>query len=343
MLNVLIVDDEAMIRRGLKKIVPWRDLGFNVIGEAENGHEALDFIRKNDVDIVLSDLRMPVMEGTELAEKIHADYNGIKVIILTGFDDFKLIQKCLREGVADYLLKPVKRELLTETLLKVRSDIETRRYPYPFRLEKELISEIDKSRINKTKELVQELFSDFNRLKMSEEAIKRILNNILVNIEKYLSAKGLDINIKMKNNIISESLFNNSESKEDVFRIFEDAVSIIMMDRIMLTGSIIPQIKNYIEANICSDLSLKKIAAEFLMNPSYLSHIFKKETGTGYIDYVISLRVEKAKTILINSRCSIDTVSTMVGYNDYRYFSRIFKKYTDMTPSEFSRKFSEEK
>ena len=343
MLNVLIVDDEAMIRRGLRKIVPWKELGFNIVREAENGQEALELIEKMDVDIVLSDLRMPVMEGTVLAERIRSDFSGIKVIILTGFDDFHLIQKCLREGVADYLLKPVKKDLLAETLLKVKTEIETRRYPYPFQLEKKLISIIDNNEKNEVDIIVGELFGDFDRLKVPCVVAKRILNNILLNIEKHSCMKGLSVRTEIKQTIIDESIFKDAEDMGAVRGIFEDTVSGILTDKIMHSGSIIPQVRNYIEENICEDLSLKKIAAEFLMNPSYLSHRFKKETGCGYMDYVIALRMKKAKSILKNSSCSIDTVSTMVGYSDYRYFSRIFKKYTKMTPSEFSRKPSSEK
>ncbi len=340
MFNVLIVDDEALIRRGLKKIIPWKDLGFEVIGEAENGEDALTFIKKNNVDIVLSDLRMPVMEGTALAENIHSCFSGIKVIILTGFDDFHLIRKCLREGVADYLLKPVKKELLIETLLKVKHNIEFRKYPYPFEMEKRIILTVDNGDANKVEETIQELFMDFLRQKTPVAVIRLILIKILLNIDFFLTAKGLAINTEIKEAITDEKIFSDDMTPDLIRRNFHDIVHKILLEKTILSGSIIPQVKNYIEKNISNDLTLKSIASEFLINPSYLSHIFKKETGIGYIDYVISLRIEKAKKILSTSNCSIDTVSTIVGYNDYRYFSRIFKKHTNMTPSEFSRKYS---
>ncbi|MFC7063364.1 response regulator transcription factor [Halobacillus seohaensis] len=106
-LKVLIVDDEPIICQGLSRTVPWEDLGAEVVGEAYDGEEALEFMDEEDVDLVLSDVRMPVMDGLELAEQIRCQYPQTRMIIISGYDEFDYAKRAMRQGVKDYLLKPV--------------------------------------------------------------------------------------------------------------------------------------------------------------------------------------------------------------------------------------------
>lgn len=104
--KVLIVDDEVLIRQGIKHYVNWEDEGFIMIGEASNGEEALDRIEKDNPHIVITDIVMPIMDGIELTKKVKADYPEIEVIILSSFSDFDYVRSTFQSGVADYILKP---------------------------------------------------------------------------------------------------------------------------------------------------------------------------------------------------------------------------------------------
>ncbi|MFH5182443.1 response regulator [Paenibacillus sp. TAB 01] len=105
MIRVLIADDEILVRVGLKTIIPWEQHGFELIGEAANGLEALELIRERGCDIVLTDIRMPECDGLTLIEKLKAEFPGIKCLILSSHNDFEYVQKALQLGAVDYVLK----------------------------------------------------------------------------------------------------------------------------------------------------------------------------------------------------------------------------------------------
>lgn len=119
MYSLLIADDEALIRNGIKKIIDWESLGFSEIFLAEDGQEALEIIRKNKVDLVLTDIVMPFMDGLELSKVLSEEFPEIHVVILTGHEDFEYAQKSVDLGVKNYILKPVG----AETLYKKMSEI----------------------------------------------------------------------------------------------------------------------------------------------------------------------------------------------------------------------------
>ncbi|MBN1623571.1 MAG: response regulator [Clostridia bacterium] len=107
MFKVLLVDDEEEVRSGIKDRIDWNQFNLVACGEAENGREALEFFDEVIPDIVITDINMPFMDGLELAEKIKEGFPTVKVVILTGFDDFKFAQTAIKHGVRDYILKPV--------------------------------------------------------------------------------------------------------------------------------------------------------------------------------------------------------------------------------------------
>lgn len=122
--TVFIADDELIIRQGLKCIIDWNELGFEIIGEAANGEDALQFITKHNPDMVMMDIRMPKLTGLDVVKQIRENgYKG-KIIILSGFTDFKYAQSAIRYGVEYYLTKPIDEDELYETVEEIRSLIE---------------------------------------------------------------------------------------------------------------------------------------------------------------------------------------------------------------------------
>ena len=120
--QVLLVDDEYYVRQSLlRRIRNLENEDFKVIGEAENGEEALDMLRKHDIQLVVTDIRMPVMDGLDLTRKILEQYPHILTVILTGYADFEYARKALRYGAFDYLLKPVSEESLDNLLSRART------------------------------------------------------------------------------------------------------------------------------------------------------------------------------------------------------------------------------
>lgn len=125
MLDLVIVEDEEIIRRGLVCTIDWLKLGAKVVGEAGNGREALAVIQEKKPDVVLTDIKMPIMDGIALTEALRAEGNPAKFIYLTSYADFSYAQQALRLEVSDYLLKPVNEEDLAKALAKLETKPET--------------------------------------------------------------------------------------------------------------------------------------------------------------------------------------------------------------------------
>lgn len=133
MIKVLVADDEEIVRTSLVDMIPWQELGMVLVGSVRNGLEALDVVSDDPPDIVITDIRMPMMDGLELIEKIKMLSPDTEIIILSGFSEFSYAQKAMSYGVKHYLLKPTRKEDLTELLRKIsyeRTDNGALRYSY---------------------------------------------------------------------------------------------------------------------------------------------------------------------------------------------------------------------
>ncbi|MEI7026346.1 response regulator [Paenibacillus sp. y28] len=124
MYKLLLIDDEADVRDGVALEVDWAECGFEMAGTAENGREALELIERIQPDVVVTDIQMPFMDGLQLSEWIRERYPTIKIIVLTGFDEFEYAQKAVKLQIDEYLLKPFSSQEFVEVLLKARSRIE---------------------------------------------------------------------------------------------------------------------------------------------------------------------------------------------------------------------------
>lgn len=122
-LNVLIVDDEYLVRELLKRSVPWDDLKLTIAGEASGAMEAMDLIEEKQPEIVITDICMPIMDGIKLSSIILDKYPQIKIIVLTGHDDFIYARESISLGIKEYLLKPINPEDLKKCLVKISKEI----------------------------------------------------------------------------------------------------------------------------------------------------------------------------------------------------------------------------
>ena len=122
--RILLVDDEAEIRQGIARKIDWEASGFEVVGEAENGEEALERAETLEPDVVLTDIRMPYMDGLVLTERLRQSRPSVKVVIFSGYDDFEYAKQAIKLGVAEYILKPVNAEELTAILARLKEGLD---------------------------------------------------------------------------------------------------------------------------------------------------------------------------------------------------------------------------
>jgi len=127
MYSLIIVEDENEIREGLCKCFPWEKLGFKVVGLFENGKQALDFLMKNSVDVVLCDIKMPFMSGIDLAHVIYTYKFPTKVVFISGYQEFEYAQKGMKYGVRYYITKPARYNEIIEIFTIIKKELDNER------------------------------------------------------------------------------------------------------------------------------------------------------------------------------------------------------------------------
>lgn len=155
MYKVLLVDDEPIARVGLRMAFEWEANGFELVGEASNGQKAMQWIERNEVDIVITDIAMPVMDGLELMRAARAHCPSIKVVLLSCHNDFEYVREGIRLGASDYLLKPTLEAADLKTVLD------------------KLKEQIGQEREKEEQYLRQELYS--KRLEMEKSLVKLLV------------------------------------------------------------------------------------------------------------------------------------------------------------------------
>ena len=124
MLKIFLAEDEVVVRETIKRMIPCEELGFELVGEAADGEMALPLLIRQQPDLLITDIKMPFMDGLTLARLAKKEIPGLKVVILSGYDDFNYAKQAIGIGVEDYLLKPITKNALIERLSEIRSRYE---------------------------------------------------------------------------------------------------------------------------------------------------------------------------------------------------------------------------
>lgn len=127
MLNVQIVDDEPIIRMGLSKLIGWEELGFEIACMAQNGKQALEQLELENVDLIITDIEMPVMNGLDFIKAVREKNRDVEIVILTAYDDFEYAKTAIRYGITQYILKPIEEKEVVKMLLDIRESIQSKR------------------------------------------------------------------------------------------------------------------------------------------------------------------------------------------------------------------------
>jgi two-component system response regulator YesN len=532
MLKLMIVDDELLMRIGLKSMMEWERYGFQIVGEASNGREALELALAVMPDLIISDIKMPVMDGLAMIRELSPRLPRCQFVIFSNFDDFHLVKEALRLGASDYLIKSeIRHEMLAEVLNRIRQKLENdgripqalfalpdytqsltylkenlfketisglaskekfealreqlyiRLQPEPFVVIKMMIDRFDQvkkkyvekdekllrfSIVNiveeitlpkRDKEVVVESSSEYLLFlnvqhEESEQARAQLLKlcqRLLRTVNDFMN---LSISLGISSMVQGYSYIRLAYNEADIAvrrRFYEGAGSIIFFEdlsrepardgrqmpltrvhaeqfqhvmdsgnRAGLTaflstvrqvlhkarsdeetvrqtylylleianatfyvGSLAhgsPSIPPYeailhaetwenmenvlaehvlacmeaeqddayrsytdmaielINRYYAEDISLQSVASQINVNASYLSRIFKQETGENFTAYLTRIRIEKAKHYLASGRLRVSEVAHKVGYHNYTYFSKIFKKVVGMSPEDYRAK-----
>lgn len=459
MLKVLLADDEVKVLRHLQAAIPWEQLGLEVKATAQTGLDALHATRQTPIDIVITDIRMPGMDGLSLCQKLREQNPRVQIIILSGFQDFAYAKKAIELQVLGYCLKPIDTGDLTGLLrtavrntmqnkiengdalldliedgnsnnirsalhdLGIHSDgyyvaasigvhnvektlgaqlsykLGKHKYLYlssqPFQranaeriiayatgrsgiglyptpVSPEHLKDAIEDTLAMTYQffvnghptvcdslvngpLVNDVFTKLDHAIKQRERLKSLLE------ELSLANCGLIFNIQTAfifcNRVASCPFFGGASEYGELMlygfeqlptdyvnlnallKEFASEINPTIQDKVepvitSCSSSFLP-ILRYLDQNYEKDLSLKKIAEHFHLNASYISQLIRSETGLTYTQYVTELRMNKAKELLKTTSLSLAEVSEAVGFNDYFYFIKKFKKEVGVTPGKY--------
>ncbi len=388
MYSLLIVDDEETIRRGLTDVCLASDLQFRSVEAAESAVEALSLLEKNPCDILLSDIRMPDMDGLEMVRQAKKIWPDIRVIFLTGYRDFTYAQTALKLGSEDYLVKPVSDEKLLSCLREVVRAMDMD-WIKRFQMQQavgEAADPPDAGEFRKNGEGGRFVLicPDASGARMSEGEIVESLCNMLRAMLRHICTLMPDMSEPGCICVRLSSFEEGVPWKSIVLKILEEIQSFYyehldvkmsvglaelkdgasfdtLMEQwirvnggggkygslILLDGEdakaqesnfAVSSIKKLIREHPEGDLSLGVLAERFHMNPSYLSRIFHQETGRLLTDYILQVRLERARSLLADTQLRIYEVATQAGFGSAGYFNRVFHKAEGLSPKEYRMK-----
>ncbi len=377
MYNLLIAEDEKYLREKVTKNVDWPGYGYKVF-VASDGEEALEIIRAESIHILVTDIRMPGMDGLELAETAKALNGGLKVIVISGHAEFELAQASIRLGVEDYLLKPFRTKRLLEVVEKTREKLEVElerkkqverqeelakhtletRFsnvfgwianPNSFLSQTQVpirhrLGDILKSgTLGELREEISILHETMDESRDDPDRLFIILNDIVMST--LTSMKTLGFEVERVISLMSKQL---PTSKQTQFSDLKKWIEDFLLDINKLAsegqdGSIeqlIGSMKAYVEEHYRSGVTLNTMAARLNMSPSQLSKLFLEYAGEHFSDYVTGLKEQKAKELLKGTDKRVYEIADYLGFSDAYYFSSWFKRTVGCTPTEYREELS---
>ncbi len=413
-MKVFLVDDEIVVREGIRESFPWEDSPYNLVGEAPDGEMAIPMIRDTNPDIVITDIKMPFMDGIELCKILRSQLPWISIIVLSGYDEFEYARKCLQLGVREYLLKPINAEELRAALDKVSEEIneerKSREHAKSLRERMESGNSFVKEKLlgslYSEESMEEDAVSALEELRamgspvnapyyvVTDAAFEPVSQGQAISAELALSSAGTvhaspsrtgtrllvlgdtpedaeervyafatSLSFELERAGLSSiriGIGDIVDKPGEIFRSFktarhirhllsekDDEKALIFGTREMgdnvadkKTSAVINEAKLYMAENFAqSSLMLQDVAKAVGMSNSRFSTVFSQQSGQTFTEYLLSLRLNKARELLRTTDMRSSQVAFEVGYNDAHYFSYIFKKNLGMTPSEYRSRY----
>jgi two-component system response regulator YesN len=247
---MLIVDDEQFAINGLKNAIEWEKFGIEIIGEATDGQEAIEFIHNNDIDILFTDIKMPIMDGIKLIETIRTEKKNIKIVVLSGYEDFDYARTAIHYNVFEYLLKPVTLDKIEDVVrgLVEQCEDESRKKQKDIEMEKKLQETLpfmeERFYMNLLNGIYEDEIHSFLDLNLKANRYKVIvahIDNLLTDNGKLLSHRDKQL-LTLK---IYELLKKELQQLYDVVPIQYNSVNIVLLFKLKFTDEIDSVLKSF--------------------------------------------------------------------------------------------------
>lgn len=354
MYTVLLVDDEPWAIEGLRMFVDWEQLGFRVCGVCENGAEALSAARESMPDVIVTDIRMPEMDGLELIRHLHEEREGKKtaeIVVLSAYGEFALAKRAMQLGVQHYLLKPIIGDEAADVLKEIRKRLDARRAALQ-RLEdgneeslltslaahrmKDVLQAIEEADRDLAVKVIDQLFQELEG--RSLEWAELFAGSLTVQCGRLIRESGGDPASLLRSRTdtdIFEANVGRASTQMRILSYTEQAIDIMRTIRESRPGNIMAEIDRYVRKYYRSPLSIRDLAARFYLNPVYLGKAYHNKFGCGLLDRIHDLRIAEACEKLRSTTEPISTIAEQVGYVHYRHFLLHFERRIGKKPAEY--------
>ena len=338
MYKVLFVDDDDTIGFIVSKMKVCENSNFKITRYAQNGKEALLVLEKESFDLIITDIRMPIVDGLELLENIRKRGDKTFLVLASTYSEFEYAKRGLQNGAIDYIIKPITEENLKELFIRVEKLLKEKEDK-----PKETNLKVSKERIDKWYNLFINLEETPKNLK--DKYLKEL--NDIVKEEKVVFSELLFEGVwekivkvfpwlvKLEN---IEFLFKEESFEKEVEEKISNIKEIVKKYKLNNYDSLINNVSEVILKNIGKDKLLDIISKELQLSKDYIGKLFKNKIGITLNEYSTILKMEYGKKLLSGSNKKVYEISEELGYSTIDYFSKLFKNYTGFTPVQYRKK-----
>ncbi len=375
MFRVFAVDDEPSVLEGLKIMIPWSKLDFELCGEASNGMDALSKIETLRPHLIITDIRMPNKNGLELINEVRKLDTDTEFVILTGYAEFAYVQEAMRYQACSYLLKPLDKDEIISVLSNIKNKLDTKFLAdYGFSLaeietykmsqnlsaqntdidisdeengstwwksvrddfDEELITALKLMNYQDAIKLIDELFAFFKLKNISLTNARVMVNSCVYHILCIAYEWKIKLNTLIKHE--SNTNWNFAELKNYITDILSQTISLMLEDRRKNSQRYLYEVKTYIEKNYEKELSVSLLAEMFFLEAGYLGDAFNRKFGCSINEYQHRMRIAEAIQLIEATDMKLSDISIAVGYNNYNNFFSHFGRITHIKPTQYVRK-----
>lgn len=372
MYKAFAVDDEPSVIEGLKIMIPWSELDFELCGTASDADDALARIEEQRPHLLISDIRMPHLSGLELINEARKLDFDLEFILLSGYSDFSYIQQAMRNQVFDYLLKPLDSDEMISVLRKIKakldnvflteygftqedidafktgrgllrldsgadhdgeSDEKAQWRHFGNDLDEELTKTLKLMDISDAMRLIEELFDFFARKNVSVQEVRIIMNSCIYHILRIAYERNIKLNAAQL--LEKREVMDIADMKKHLTDIISRIITLMLEDRRKNSRSYLYEIKEYIEEHFNKELSVSQLARMKFLEAGYLGEAFIKQFGCSINEYQHRLRIKKAIELMKTTNMKLSDISSAVGYNNYNNFFSHFEKITHKKPTQY--------
>ncbi|WP_372630150.1 response regulator [Cohnella sp.] len=354
MYSVLLVDDEPWAIEGLRMFVDWEGLGFRVSGSCENGVEALAAAREALPDVIVTDIRMPEMDGLELIGQLlggRGEGESPEIVVLSAYGEFAYAKRAMQLGVYHYLMKPIVGEEAAEALQRIRSRLDSRRASRQKAGEvgeamlpaltaqrmKDVLQAIEEADRTRAADLIDRLFRESEG--RSLEWAELFGGSLSVQCGKLIRESGGDPALWPSSRTSPNSAVGGDAGPASVrMRLLsyaEQAIAALQSIRESRPGSTVAEVDRYVRDNYRSPLTIRDVATRFYLNPVYLGKAYQEKFGCGLLDRIHDLRIAEACEKLRTTSEPAGAIAERVGYAHYPHFLQHFDRRMGRKPAEY--------